>query len=214
MALAYCQQSLEHLHAANSERRLHLMRLMLAVALALGFFPEWTLIALLVVSLALLSRYAGPYNGGSDRMSLLMLCCLCFAHWLPTERSRELALGYLALQLTLSYFMAGWVKVRNVEWRSGQALTDVFGFSAYPVSESLRQWSTHARLMWVMSWSVMLLELLFPVALLHVALLYVALALTALFHLANACAFGLNRFLWIWLSAYPALLWFQQRVAS
>jgi hypothetical protein len=34
----------------------------------------------------------------------------------------------------------------------------------------------------------------------------------AAFHLANACLFGLNRFLWIWLAAYPPLLWFQERV--
>jgi hypothetical protein len=39
-----------------------------------------------------------------------------------------------------------------------------------------------------------------------------ALALTAAFHLANACLFGLNRFLWVWLAAYPSLIWLQARV--
>ena len=38
-------------------------------------------------------------------------------------------------------------------------------------------------------------------------------SLATLFHLGNALLFGLNRFFWIWLAAYPALLWFQQRVA-
>ena len=28
---------------------------------------------------------------------------------------------------------------------------------------------------------------------------------------ANACLFGLNRF-WIWICAYPSILWLQQRV--
>ena len=37
--------------------------------------------------------------------------------------------------------------------------------------------------------------------------LFGALALAAVFHTANACLFGLNRFLWAWLAAFPALIW-------
>ena len=96
------------------------------------------LAALLLLSLLILQRFQGPYNGGSDRMGLLMLCCLYMTHWLGSERWREIAFGYLALQVMLSYFIAGWVKAVNPEWRSGRALRDVFEFSAYPVSESLR----------------------------------------------------------------------------
>jgi uncharacterized membrane protein YphA (DoxX/SURF4 family) len=212
LGLAYCQQSIEHLRSADAERRLHLPRLLLAILLVVGLYPEWLLVALFMLGLMLLHRYDGPYNGGSDRMSLLMLCCLCLAHWLPGERGRELIMGYLALQLTLSYFMAGWVKIRNRQWRNGQALADVFGFSAYPVSESLRELCRRPQLLWIMSWVVMLLEVMFPLALLNTRTLQAALALTASFHLANACLFGLNRFFWIWLAAYPSLLWFQQRI--
>ncbi len=211
MGLAYCQQSIEHLQAAEKERRLHVPRLALAVLLVAGVQPSLTLTALLLIGILLLRQNDGPYNGGSDRMSLLMLCCLCLAHWLPTERGRELALGYLALQLTLSYFMAGLVKAVNPAWRNGKALADVFFFSAYPVSESLRRWRDSPRLLWIMSWAVILLELLFPLSLWNRTALYMALTLTALFHLVNACLFGLNRFFWIWLAAYPSLLWLQQR---
>lgn len=212
MGLAYAQQSIEHWRAAEPERRLHVPRLLLAMLLVAGVQPAWVLAALLLIGILLLRQYDGPYNGGSDRMSLLILCCLCLAHWLPTERGRELALGYLALQLTLSYFMAGAVKIVNPEWRSGKALADVFLFSAYPVSESLRRWHNFPRQLWAMSWAVMLLELLLPLSLLNQNALYVALTLTAMFHLANACLFGLNRFFWIWLAAYPSLLWLQQRL--
>ena len=58
----------------------------------------------------------------------------------------------------------------------------------------------------------MLFELLFPLSLLTASSLYVALVIAASFHLANACLFGLNRFFWIWIAAYPSLLWLQQRV--
>jgi len=63
-----------------------------------------------------------------------------------------------------------------------------------------------------LSWTLMLFEMLFPLALLDATLLKAALAVAALFHLVDGCVFGLNRFLWIWLAAYPCLLWFQQRV--
>jgi Vitamin K-dependent gamma-carboxylase len=214
MGLAYCQQSIEHLQSAQPERQLHVPRLVLAALLVAGLQSAWVLAALLLIGVLLLRVYDGPYNGGSDRMSLLMLCCLNLAHWLPTERGREVALGYLALQLTLSYFMAGAVKIVNPEWRNGKALRDVFWFSVYPVSESLRRWHTWPRLLWVMSWAVMLLELLFPLSLFNRTSLCIALTLTTIFHLANACLLGLNRFFWIWLAAYPSLLWFQQRLMS
>ena len=63
-----------------------------------------------------------------------------------------------------------------------------------------------------MSWALILFELLFPLTLVDGTALKVGLATAAAFHLATACMFGLNRFLWIWLAAYPLLLWFQQRV--
>ena len=60
--------------------------------------------------------------------------------------------------------------------------------------------------------AVVLFELAFPLGLLSARLLAVMLALAAAFHLANALLFGLNRFLWTWLSAFPALWWLQGRL--
>jgi len=48
--------------------------------------------------------------------------------------------------------------------------------------------------------------------LLNASMLYVALFVAAVFHLANACLFGLNRFFWIWPAAYPVVIWFQYRL--
>jgi len=214
MGLAYCQQSAEHLISQAYERYLFLFRLLLSLLLVIGFQSDWVSVSLLLISLAILRRFQGPYNGGADRMSILILICLCLVHFLPTQVWREVAFGYLALQLVLSYFISGWVKIINVEWRRGLALNDVFRFSAYPVSESLRSWSASPRLLLIMSWSIMLFELVFPLSLLSTASLYGALIIAATFHFANACLFGLNRFFWIWIAAYPSILWFQQRFIS
>lgn len=211
LGLAFAQQSIEHCISSGYERYLYIARLLLSVLLIVGFYTHWLAILLLLLGIVSLYRFQGPYNGGADRMSLLILCCLCLVYFLPTQAWKEVAFGYLAVQLVLSYFISGWVKIVNKDWRSGIALSDVFLFSAYPVSESLRQWSASPRLLLFMSWSVMLFEILFPASLLSNISLLIALMIAAIFHFANACLFGLNRFFWIWLSAYPSILWFQHR---
>lgn len=214
LGFAYAQQSIEHFNDFVDERRLFTPRWLLAVLLIVGFQTAWVSLLLVLISVVILYRFQGPYNGGADRMSLLVLCCLCLTHFAPTKYWQEIAFGYLALQLVLSYVISGWVKIINPDWRSGRALCDVFQFSAYPVSESLRALSTKPRLLYFMSWSVMGFELLFPFAFLSTTSLYFALAIAASFHFANACLFGLNRFFWIWLAAYPSILWFQFRIFS
>ncbi|HEC18103.1 MAG TPA: HTTM domain-containing protein [Gammaproteobacteria bacterium] len=214
LGFAFAQQSIEHFNSFAKEQRLFIPRFFLALLLIAGVQADWVLLLLFLLGLVQLYYFQGPYNGGSDRMSLLILSCLCLAEWAPGVFWRELAFGYLAVQLVFSYFFSGWVKIINPEWRSGRALRDVFLFSVYPVSESLRLWSTSPRILFVAAWGVMLFELIFPLGLLMQCSLMIALVVAASFHLANACLFGLNRFFWIWLAAYPSLLWFQQRFVS
>lgn len=212
LGFSFIQQSLEHLVTSIDERRLFISRILLATLLIIGLQTVWVSLLLLIVSLIILQRFQGPYNGGTDRMSLLILCCLCLAGFSPSPYWQEIAFGYLAVQLILSYFISGWVKIKNPEWRNGKALQDVFQFSVYPVSESLRAWSKLPRMLLSMSWGVMLFELLFPFSLISNISLTIALIIAASFHFANACLFGLNRFFWIWLAAYPSIIWFQQRI--
>lgn len=212
VALAFIQQSIEHLSAPNRERLIALLRIGLSIFLLCDIQTAWACLGLVGAGLMALNRFNGPYNGGSDRMSLLIICCLCLIHFMPTLLWQELIFGYLAAQLMMSYFIAGWVKIINPEWRSGRALRDVFFFSAYPASESLRGWARRPRILWVMSWAVMLFELLFPFTLLTHTTLVIGLTIAAIFHFSNACFFGFNRFFWIWLAAYPSILWLQERM--
>jgi len=212
LALAFLQQSLEHLFVSKRDCLLFLPRIVLCVFLVAGFYPPLVCLALLIYGVFILHRYQGPYNGGSDRMGLLILCCLCLVYFMPSEQWQEIAFGYLAVQLVLSYFISGAVKIVNPNWRSGRALADVFLFSAYPASEGIRAWAKKPQLLFVMSWAVMMFELAFPIALLTQATLAAALLIAAIFHLANAMLFGLNRFFWVWLAAYPSIIWLQGRL--
>jgi hypothetical protein len=222
MALAFIQQSLEHLRPAARlwERLLFAPRLILSLLLlagsvgapSLGLHPPLVTIALVVNQLFILPLFDGPYNGGADRMSLLILFCLTCAYNLTEPGWQELALGYLGMQLLLSYFISGWVKIVNPDWRSGRALRDVFLFSTYPAGENIREWARHPRLLRAAGWAVMGFELTFPLFFLSRPALLAGLAIGAVFHGANACLFGLNRFFWIWICAYPSILWLQERI--
>lgn len=212
LGLAFVQQNLEYIFGEAKEPRVFVPRLLASALLVAGVLAPYMCLALVTITLIQLYRYQGPYNGGSDRMGMLVLFCLTAAQFAPTTYWKEIAFGYLAIQLTLSYFISGWVKIVNPEWRSGLALRDVFQFSAYPVSDTIRGWASHPQLLLMMSWSVIGFELLFPLALLSQATLVAMLVVTATFHLANACLFGLNRFFWIWLTAYPSIIWFQDRI--
>ena len=214
LGFAIFQQSLEFMRGQQLEKTLGIVRAVLAVLLMLGLQPLLVESALLVTAVMLIRRFQGPYNGGSDTMTLLVLLCLWLSHMAPTRYWQEIALGYLAVQLTLSYFQSGWVKVVNPDWRSGSALQKVFSLSAYPVSEKARLWAGRPQLMFFMSWAVIGFELIFPLALFNQTLLIVALGIAALFHLANACLFGLNRFFWIWPAAFPVIVWFQGRLMN
>ena len=214
LAFALILQGLEYCRGLQSEKALGFIFLFLSVLLLVGFQPVFVEAGLLVVSIISLRRFQGPYNGGSDCMNALVLLCLLLSHIVPTKFWQEIALGYLAFQLCFSYFQSGYIKIINADWRSGQALHDVFAITAYPISENIRRLAHSSRLMLIMTWLVILFELAFPLSLLNQTTLIIALIVAACFHLANACLFGLNRFFWIWLSAYPILLWFQARLLA
>jgi hypothetical protein len=55
--------------------------------------PQLLTVALVANHLAILPFFNGPYNGGADRMSLLILICLCATYNAPTPAMRELALA-------------------------------------------------------------------------------------------------------------------------
>lgn len=214
LALAFIQQSIEHLHAPTDEQKLFIPRIILSIFLLTGIWTAWISLFLLIHAIVILKRFDGPYNGGSDRMSLLILSCLCLIHFMPSSQLQAYILGYLALQLILSYFIAGFCKIVNREWWSGQALQDLFRFSAYPASEALRSCADHPTILFLASWISILFELFFPLTLLSHNILIIGLLMALSFHLINAYLFGLNRFVWAWLAAYPSLFWLQEQFAS
>jgi hypothetical protein len=155
-------------------------------------------------------RFRGTFNGGSDAMSMLILAASSVSA-LIAEATR-VCLLYIAVQVTLSYAIAGFSKLTHAEWRSGRALVHFIGASPYAAPRWLARskWLENRAFCCMLAWGVMGFECLFPCAWLdpHTCLGFIALAFC--FHLANTVVFGLNRFVFAWAAGYPALVYGSQ----
>jgi hypothetical protein len=174
--------------------------LQLAGALALPWCPAaaWLVLA---CTLAIALGFGGSYNGGSDAMLVIVLLAIALA----SVGHARAGLAYAAAQLVLSYFVSGVAKLGDPAWRAGRALPAILQLPQYRVPPRFA--AVVRRLPRAATWAMLAFECGFPLALAGPAICAGALAVGAAFHLANAIGFGLNRFLWTWLAAYPALLY-------
>jgi hypothetical protein len=173
--------------------------------LALGASPLF--LGLFVSHLLLITRLGAPFNGGSDAMTGLALLLLGVAACDPWQSViMHGALIYLAMQTVFSYFVAGVAKLKERGWRTGSALVHFASLPKYGVPKAVRALLARPGSAGVASWSILLFECSFPLALLgpRVCLVYVSFG--AAFHAANAALFGLNRFFFSWLAVYPVLV--------
>lgn len=153
------------------------------------------------------ARFGGSYNGGSDSMTLQTALPLAIgAGFAQGSWSREVCLAWIAFQLTASYWVSGWIKILRQEWRDGSVLQSILGFEQYGVPAIARDAMELPALRILAAWLVMGFELGFPIVFVINGAAPVVLVLGAIFHLANVWLFGLNRFFWAWLTAYPAVL--------
>lgn len=108
LGLALFIASVEHLAARSTkEQVIYGARATASIWLMTGLFSLIALPLLWALSFAALWLFRGPYNGGSDRMAMLILTCLLLTKLAPTTQLKELAFGYLSLQVILSYSFRG-----------------------------------------------------------------------------------------------------------
>lgn len=187
------------------------LRLPLALLLALG--QAWSAPLLLVSQLAIGARFRGTFNGGSDYMSVAILLALSLAAGFGAEpRALVASLGYVCVQLVFSYFIAGTVKLTKQPWRTGEALSTLLRTNRYGTPPWLQQLAARPAIARSGAWLVMLFECGFPASLLGPWVAVPMLVVGALFHVGNVLAFGLNRFFFVWLAAYPSLLYFSAQL--
>lgn len=207
---AWARRLLDVLFAPDVHQAHLWLRLLAALALVVAGGSLPLLLFLLLGTVLILVRWRGAFNGGSDFMTLVVLTGLTMAHalgaWGDAALGGRAGLWYIALHAITSYFISGWSKVFRPEWQSGQAMTVFLNGAVYgplPAGHPLRR-RVPALLG---SWAFILWECASPLALIGPIQAAGFCAVAAGFHGLVFWFFGLNRFFWAWLCAFPAIVW-------
>lgn len=173
----------------------------------LGFiFPSWIFVTSAFLAVYLMAiRFRGSFNGGSDSMTVLILFFTAIAAFSENPQVQSIGAGMIAVNLILSYMNSGMAKTRSRDWQEGLVLQNVILSSAYAVPVRLQKIFKSRSLCKFVSGVILFYEISFPVVLLGPSVFYVYASAALVFHFLNFYIFGLNRFFWAWLAAYPAL---------
>jgi len=135
--------------------------LQLAAAIALPLTthaaPAWIAFG---TSLAISVRWRGSYNGGSDAMLLVVLLAIAIGRTAPAYANA--ALAYAAVQLVLSYFIAGVAKLADPAWRAGRALPILVALPQYRVPARAAALLASPRRGRVLAYAMLAIECTFP----------------------------------------------------
>ena len=161
---------------------------------------------LMALQILLPFRHRGAYNGGSDFMTAQVLG----GTFLMTVFSAHPGLVraifcYLGFQTVFSYFVSGLAKIRHPGWRSGEALQGFLRVNRYGTPDwilGLLRLPGSAK---AMARAVLFFEVLFPLSLAGPWPAWIFMSSGMGFHYLVFRIYGLNRFFWAWISAYPAL---------
>lgn len=173
------------------------------------FNPSAPVIGILFLThLLICIRFRGTFNGGSDMMTFVLLTGVFISLCSESEQAQKLGLIYITINTLLSYFKAGISKLIRSEWRKGEALSvfvegSLFADSRLALEKILkRKWLAQ-----VSSWGVILFEILVLILPFFTELTLSYFIIAIFFHACVFLVFGLNRFFWIWASAWPCLFY-------
>lgn len=196
---------IRHLFSIKSLKFITLLQIAMSISGFAVSYP-FVFVILFVTHLLICIRFRGSFNGGSDMMTFVLLTGVIISLSSSQAHIQKLGLIYICLHSVYSYFKAGLVKVIQKDWRSGQAIPGFLQRSLYPEMKSLAQWLyAKPRLSFLLSWITLCFELAIPTIFMsrHWAIVYFSCAM--IFHYINYLAFGLNRFFWAWLAAWPSI---------
>lgn len=180
--------------------RVIVITLLFIQPMALGFA------FLLLTQIYILHRWRGSFNGGSDSMTILVMMGLA----MPTQ----VGLIFIAVHAVFSYFLAGFVKIRQPSWRNGTALPLFLKSSIHLGSQLVANKIKNPKVWLILGWGTLVFECLFPLSLLSPTLCIYFISLACVFHVANCFFLGLNRFLWAWAATWPSLLFCSSILAA
>lgn len=167
---AYAQKFFDRLFAETTFSAMLWARLLALGSLFVQGANLLNVTFLFASNLAVLIRWRGAFNGGSDFMTLVVLTGLLISQWVGYFGSSEIGwracFWYITIQSITSYFVSGAVKLLRQEWRNGSAMIIFLNAAIHGPLHS-----THIlrnqRLAAAGSWAFMLWECAAPLAILE-----------------------------------------------
>jgi hypothetical protein len=144
---------------------------------------------------------------GSDHMNAIVLATGATTFLVNDPRCFVAGAVFIALQVILSYLVAGIAKAFSVQWRSGQSSSYILSTWTYGLPSFGEFLGKRALLSRLLDWCVMSFEVSFPFALFLTGRAFTLVLLFGLlFHLFNALVMGLNTFFWAFIGGYPSMI--------
>jgi len=186
--------------------------------IAAVFFNDTILGPLLVicVSTALIAVFRIIGSNGAEQMCLITIIAAVLTVVAGnTSAHQNVFLMFVAGQSALSYFTSGIAKLISPVWRSGKAISKVAATSSYGAPWFYRITARSSFLGYVLCWSTILFEILFPTALLGIEKLSLVLMTMGIaFHLGCAVIMGFNDFVWAFVGTYPAVFYVSRQIGA
>lgn len=145
----------------------------------------------------------GLEQGGSDPMTLWMRAFVATAAW-SGAAGQQVLCAVCAGVLLASYVCAGLGKAGTRSWWNGRAIEVYLARPCYTIGQSLSAPLSGFGYQ-CLGIAVLGFELLAPAVLISSSLLWMWAVVGVMFHALNILFFGLHRFFWTWIAAYPLL---------
>lgn len=183
----------------------------LVFLVAYPFSPLW--MGVFFFHLWRLYSAGGGWLRGSESLALWLLCSATVAACLGANSLPAKAMFlYVGVQTGLSYFLAGLHKMKEPMWLQSKAIQ--LWLKDSPVQ--LPTWLSAGaiRFRHPLHLGVIAAEVGIAIVVFYPRILAAYLILALLFHWLLAEILGLRRFLWIWISAFPALIYLSSLLAQ
>lgn len=197
------------LHFSNFYK---IIQIQLVLAILLLYYQNpIILIILLIIKILISIKWNGSFNGGSDSMGIVICIGLIISTTYPSISNNinfQIAgVVYIVYNLILSYFRAGLVKIKNKNWLNGKELIIFTNNTIYNENSKIIKLINYKYNSIILSLVLILWEILFAFSILNLNLTFIFLSIGIVFHFMNFYIFGLNRFFFNWLAAYPAFIY-------
>lgn len=178
--------------------------LLFAASVLLFFkFQLWIVLLMFFLNLLICLRFRGTFNGGSDMMIFVLLIGLLVSNW-----SQQAGLLYICIHTMFSYFKAGLSKMKSNDWLNGLAISQFAKRSLYIDSHKFGDWlNQNPAVAKILSISTIAFEVGIILLLFFPKFVGLYFLLALFFHISVFRIFGLNRFFWAWLCAWPSVFY-------